>query len=139
MNVSADSFQEIKVEPSLKSIVPVLISENAIQDNRDEEKQLKCCNCYFYLGRFKRETTDTRREGPPAESNCSRSGRTPAGQDEQSLHDCFAAEQARLYKQVLRCWPERSCSADTSFFIMPLENAIQDNRDEEKQLKWYDA
>ena len=82
----------------------------------------RCCNCYFYLGRFKRETTDTRREGPPAESNCSRSGRTPAGQDEQSLHDCFAAEQARLYKQVLRCWPERSCSADTSFFIMPFSS-----------------
>ena len=36
-----------------------------------------------------------------------------AGQDKQSLHYCFAAEQARLYKQALRCWPERPCSADT--------------------------
>ena len=36
-----------------------------------------------------------------------------AGQDEQSLHCCFAPEQARLYKQVLRCWPERPYSGDT--------------------------
>ena len=42
------------------------------------------------------------------------------GQDEQSLHYCFVAEQARLYKQVLRCWPQQSCSADTLYITLPL-------------------
>ena len=29
------------MEPALKSIVPVSMSENAIQDNREEEKELE--------------------------------------------------------------------------------------------------
>ena len=73
---------------------PTRLSPPLHKDRLKIDLSSRCYNCYLHLGRFKRETTDTRRERPPAESNIApgRAGLLPG---KMSSHSTIASLQSR--------------------------------------------